>query len=751
MEEPILRVALFTPLRRFFDYLPALSTPESKSNVESSSNSDSNLSFNLSTDSNIGFSNLKPGIRVKVPFGRSQRIGVIVAVVHRSEYDFSKLKRIDEILDETPLFTDSHLKLFNWASQYYHCSLGEVLEAGLPTWLRKGKLLSALNEKPKKLKAGKSLNEKAEATPEETPLTEIAFIETTHTETVITGIEPAGISAKETIEIAHEEARKNKDTIHILNAGQQQAVTRILGALHKYSPFLLEGVTGSGKTEVYMQVIEECLAKGLQTLVLVPEIGLTPQMLARFEKRFSVPIAVLHSSISEKKRATAWLMAKEGLAPIVIGTRSSAFTPLKSPGVFIIDEEHDASFKQQDGFRYSARDLMIMRAHLEKCPIVLGSATPSLESMQNTRTARYTHLHLPLRAGNASLPTIHILDVRHKKLDEGLSSQLIGAMQTHLEQKGQILIFLNRRGFAPALMCFDCGFVAQCKHCDAKLTLHFQSQKLRCHHCEFSCRVYERCPSCEHRNLQPLGVGTERVEAALERHFPDKEILRIDRDSTSRKGTMEQALTRIHNQEAHILLGTQMLAKGHHFPNVTLVGILNIDQALFSNDFRSTERLGQLITQVAGRAGREQRVGQVLLQTCHPEHPLLKTLIENGYKPFAENLLLERRATELPPFSYQALIRSETKNNTDSFNFLKHLKIKAQKLISENNLPLHILGPVSAPLEKKEGRYRFQLLFQAEKRSSLQNLMNDILQFVEMKPPPRSLRWSLDIDPIDMF
>lgn len=743
MGEPlvIIRVALFTPLRRLFDYLPASSALSScasaELNSDSRKDSNANSSLNgsncsnaphssddLNTDLNTGFSNLQPGIRVKIPFGKSQRIGVVVEIAHHSEHDFSKLKRIEEILDEKPLFTDGHLKLFKWASQYYHCSLGEVLEAALPTWLRKGKVLPVLAER-----AHAQVQARAQVQ-------------------VQVQVQEAAEQAQAEVQA---QAGNNKETIHILNTGQQQAVTRIVNSLQNYAPFLLEGVTGSGKTEVYMQVIEKCLEKGLQTLVLVPEIGLTPQMLARFEKRFSVPIAVLHSSISEKKRATAWLMAKEGIAPIVIGTRSSAFTPLKSPGVFIIDEEHDASFKQQDGFRYSARDLMIMRAHLEKCPIVLGSATPSLESIQNTRTARYTHLHLPLRAGNATLPAIHILDVRHKKLDEGLSSQFIAAIKTHLEQKGQILIFLNRRGFAPALMCFDCGFVAQCKHCDAKLTLHFQSQKLRCHHCEFSCNIYERCPSCTQRNLQPLGVGTERVEVALKRHFPDKEILRIDRDSTSRKGKMEEALTRIHNQEAHILLGTQMLAKGHHFPNVTLVGILNIDQALFSNDFRSTERLGQLITQVAGRAGRSDRIGQVLLQTCHPEHPLLKTLIEKGYKHFAENLLLERRATELPPFSYQALIRSETQNNTEAFNFLKHLKIKAQKFISDNNLPLHILGPVNAPMEKKEGRYRFQLLFQAEKRSSLQNLMNDILQFVEVKPPPRSLRWSFDIDPIDMF
>lgn len=691
MAEPIIRVALFTPIRRFFDYLPTQETVQSTLAFESKDISRSK------TLQNSDHFPLHAGLRIKIPFRNSQRIGMIVEIANHSEYNPSKLKRIDEVLDQEPLFSGALLKLFHWASQYYHCSLGEVLEAALPTWLRKGK--PCLNPG--------------------------------------TGINP--------------ECTNSVNTISHLNTEQKQAVDCIVASLQNYKSFLLEGVTGSGKTEVYMQVIEQCLAKKLQALVLVPEIGLTPQMLARFKDRFSVPIAVLHSSISEKKRAEAWVQAKNGTAPIVIGTRSSAFTPLKAPGIFIIDEEHDASFKQQDGFRYSARDLMVMRAYLEQCPIVLGSATPSLESLQNASSGRYNRLLLPHRAGNAQLPTIQILDIRHKKLDEGLSAQFIGVMKKHLEQNGQILLFLNRRGFAPALMCFDCGFIAHCKHCDAKLTLHYQDQKLRCHHCEFNCKLYDRCPSCQHRNLYPLGVGTERVEAVLKRYFPDKEIIRIDRDSTSRKGKMEEALNRIHKQEAQILLGTQMLAKGHHFPNVTLVGILDIDQALFSNDFRSTERLGQLVTQVAGRAGRADRLGQVLLQSAHPEHPLLKTLIEKGYRQFADNLLLERRAASLPPFSYQTLIRSETKKNDQAFNFLKNLKQKAQDTIQKNNLSIHILGPVTAPMEKKDGKYRSQLLLQSNKRNSLQILMRDIIDFAEANAPSRSVRWSLDVDPIDMF
>lgn len=704
---PILRVALFTPIRRLFDYLP----PKA-----------------ISGESCQDLNHLKPGIRLKVPFGNSQRIAILVELANHSEYNPAKLKNVLEILDEEPLFSPVLLKLFHWAHQYYHCGLGEVMEAAVPSWLRKGKLQSDLNKPPKKQSKQSKKNSKES--------------------------EDAQSLQEDSLQ-THPVQKEIKKTeampVLSLNPEQLEAVKQISASLQQYKPFVLEGVTGSGKTEVYMQAIEHCLAKKLQVLVLVPEIGLTPQMLSRFESRFSVPIAVLHSSISEKKRAEAWFMAKEGLAPIVIGTRSSAFTPLKTPGLFIIDEEHDASFKQQDGFRYSARDLLIMRAHLEQCPIVLGSATPSLETIQNVRLGRYSRIGLSARAGNAQLPQIHILDIRHKKIDEGLSAQFIAMMKTHLEQKGQVLLFLNRRGFAPSFMCFDCGFIAECKRCDAKLTLHFASQKLRCHHCEFTRKVYERCPSCQHRNLHPLGVGTERVEAALKRYFPDKTIIRIDRDSTSRKGKMQEALARIHNQEAEILLGTQMLAKGHHFPNVTLVGILDIDQALFSNDFRSTERLGQLITQVAGRAGRAERAGQVLLQSCHPEHPLLKILIEKGYSQFAEHLLLERRATALPPFSYQALIRSETKKNTESLQFLKRLKHKVEEHMNHHAMSLQILGPVVAPMEKKDGKYRAQLLLQSEKRSTLQALMKELLDFVEITPPARSLRWSFDIDPIDMF
>lgn len=664
----ILSVALNTPLRHSFDYFPPLE------------HSETHL--------------LQPGVRIRVPLGKSERIGIIDAVKTNSDYDHQKIKSAFEVLDETPLFSELDLKLLRWTAQYYQVALGEVFDVALPSWLKKGKLL--FTPPPPLPPAEKTF---------EAPL--------------------------------------------LLNSEQQQAVHAILADLKKFQVFLLEGITGSGKTEVYLEVIEACLKQQIQALILVPEIGLTPQMLSRLEARFSVPIAVLHSSLSEKKRFIAWQMARTGVAPIVIGTRSAAFTPLKTPGVFIIDEEHDASFKQQENLRYSARDLLIMRAHLEGCPIVLGTATPSLETLHNVQTGRYQRLRLPTRAGKAKPPKIHILDIRHRKLDEGLSSHLIQSMRDHLAHQGQVLLFLNRRGYAPVLMCFDCGWVAECKQCSARLTVHYQTRKLRCHHCEFSMPLLANCPSCQTKNLNSLGIGTERVEAALKAHFPDREIIRIDRDTTRKKQSLETAINRIHNEEAHILLGTQMIAKGHHFPNITLVGIIDVDSALFSTDFRSTERLGQLITQVAGRAGRAERLGEVILQSCHPEHPLIKLLIEKGYPTFAEKILIERESANLPPFSYQALLRADAKVLESTLHFLTKVKEAVQcDPLAEK---VQILGPIVCPMERKGGKHRAQLLLQSANRTLLQKVLRELLLKIEKLSYKKSLRWFLDIDPTDLL
>ncbi len=651
----------------------------------------------------------RPGMRVLVPFGNhnQKKIGVIVSISEESDYPIEKLKQAYAYLDKEPLFSLTLLDLILWASRYYQCPLGEVFEAALPNRLRK-------NAKEKPLKKPVKLNA-LELNP--------TFLEKKE----ITTIEPPKFT---------------------LNSAQREAVTAVQNSFGKFKTFVLDGVTGSGKTEVYLQIAARLVETGQQALVLVPEIGLTPQLVKRFEERFSVPIAVLNSSLSEKKRFEAWENARTGIAPIVIGTRLAAFVPLKSPGVFIIDEEHDSSFKQQDGFRYHARDLLIMRASLEKCPILLGSATPSLETLHNIHLGRFQHLKLPLRAGNASVPVLQVLDIRHKKLEAGMSAQLIVKMREHLTEKGQILLFLNRRGFAPQLMCFSCGWVAQCKNCDARMTLHYKLQQLHCHHCETVIPLYPECPSCNYKDLKPIGVGTERLETALQKHFPNETIIRIDRDTTRKKDSFKETIDCIRNNEASILLGTQMIAKGHHFPNVTLVAILDIDQALFSIDFRSLEKMGQLITQVAGRSGRAERKGQVILQTCHPENPLLKKVLEEGYLSFANALLQERRATRLPPYSYQVLMRSEANTLDRALNFLSSIK---QQYFQSTTTKFKLLGPIPAPMERRLGKYRAQLLFQAPERNFIQKWLQHIVPQIEAEAQTKRIRWSLDVDPIDMY
>lgn len=676
-DKNILRVAINSPLRILFDYL----IPDT-----------------------INKSSILPGSRVRVPFGKSTRIGVITEIVNHSDCPEDKLKPIYEILDEDPLFSGSILKLIHWAAAYYHCPIGEVFERAMPLWLRKGKIFAA----PK--------------------------------------IEKLSLETSETHILERKLTFLKCPSPLILNDEQMIVMNTLSNHLGQFSSFLLEGVTGSGKTEIYMRTIEQVLEKNQQALVLVPEIGLTPQMFKRLEERFNVPIAMLHSSVSPKKRFLAWQMAKTGEAPIIIGTRSAIFTPLKTPGVFILDEEHDSSFKQQNGFRYNARDLLMLRAKYENCPAILGTATPSLETLQNVRVGRYQELKLTQRAGFSKPPEIQILDIRHKKLEEGLSSQLIQMIHEHLENKSQVLLFLNRRGFAPVLMCFDCGEVFICKHCDAHVTLHYSAKKLICHHCETQYSVPETCSKCQSLNLKPLGVGTERLEKVLCQHFPNHNVMRMDRDTTRKKDSLQNTVDAVSKGEAHILIGTQMIAKGHHFPNVTLVAILDIDNALFSSDFRSLEHLGQLLTQVAGRSGREERLGKCVLQTCHPDHPLLRTLLEKGYRYFAEQLLMEREATELPPFSYQALIRVEAKTNIIAFGFLK--KLKQYALAQKSFQNVSIQGPIAAVLERRAGRFHAQLLLQAKQRTKLQALIKLLIAYAEQHPQSQ-LKWFVDIDPLD--
>jgi primosomal protein N' (replication factor Y) len=559
---------------------------------------------------------------------------------------------------------------------------------------------------------------------------------------------------KQLLEIVRPDSRVNtalsviRDEALQCNPQQQAAIDAVCDCLGRFGVFLLEGVTGSGKTEVYMQIIRSVLERGRQVLVLLPEITLTPQLEERFRQRFSVSIVVSHSKLTDRQRQIAWLKMQQGECSILLGTRSALFTPLKNPGLIILDEEHDASFKQQEGFRFSARDVAVVRGKMLNIPVLLGSATPSLESLHNVDQQRYRLLHLPERAGNAIEPVLQLLDIRNKKMLEGISEALITEIKKTLAKNEQVLLFLNRRGFAPTLICHGCGWVARCRRCDANLVIHRDEGLLRCHHCGQEQRLIKQCPACKTGELTPLGLGTERVEKVLAELFADKTIVRLDRDSTQRKGSLESYLKQISQGEVDIILGTQMLAKGHHFPNVTLVAILDVDSGLFSIDFHAAEKLAQMIVQVSGRAGRAEKPGKVIMQTRQPDHPLLTTLIRSGYKSFARTALAERKEASLPPYSYQALLRVQAVDVQMPQIFLHAVVELAEKL---NKGHTRILGPVAAPMARRAGLYRYQLLFQSVKRPELHALLDVLMPELEKLKQAKKVRWSLDVDPVDLY
>ncbi|MCW8841770.1 MAG: primosomal protein N' [Gammaproteobacteria bacterium] len=734
MSGPILRIAIPSPLRRLFDYLPPLRAE-------------------------AGFI---PGQRFLVPFGRSRQVGILVAIADHSEVPADKLRPALKALDREPLFDPTLMALLRWACDYYHHPPGEVFTTALPVALRQQREAGARGIEHWRLSAtGRALSrEEFRRAPKQLALFHLL-------EEYPQGVSAARLDAefeswrpvikrlreKGWVEVEErpclpEPAAQPADTAPPLNPTQQQAVTAIGEHLHEFQALLIEGVTGSGKTEVYLQAIDKVLAAGCQVLVLVPEIGLTPQLLERFRHRFSLPIALLHSGLNDSERLCAWSMAREGLAPIVIGTRSAVFTPMPKLGLIIVDEEHDASFKQQEGFRYSGRDVAVVRARRHNIPIVLGSATPSLESLHNALAGRYRHLALPERAGTAVHPAIHLLDVRQQPMEEGLSAPLLKTMQRHLDAGGQVLLFLNRRGYAPTLLCHDCGSVSHCLRCDAHMTYYARSGRMRCHHCGAERPVPPQCPDCGSLDLRPVGQGTERIEQALNKLFPQTGVVRIDRDSTRRKGALDALLAEVHSGEGRILIGTQMLAKGHHFPNVTLVGILDADQGLFSVDFRAGERMAQLIVQVAGRAGRADKPGTVLIQTHVPDHPLLRLLVEQDYAHFARAALEERRAAQMPPFSHLALLRAEAVDKQAPLTFLEEARQLAEQLPHEG---IWLLGPVPAPMERRAGRNRAQLLLQADDRRTLHTLLNAWAPQLEGVKSGRKVRWSLDVDPGELF
>jgi len=737
---PILRLALPSPLRSLFDYRPPTGVP---------------------------YSALQPGVRLRVPFGRREVVGVLIEVASHSEVPQAKLKPALELLDSTPPLPPALFKLCLWTAQYYQHSLGDTFSWALPVLLRQGEPAEARQERFWHAVAGARPDDPrlSRAPRQRDALKTIAQHPKGVAHSLLSQLQLSKDSLDQLLQkgLLHIETRRIHQTQQHqgswllqpelpLNQEQRAAFEAIRAGLGDFQAFLLAGVTGSGKTEVYLQLIHQMLKAGKQSLVLIPEINLGPQTLARFEKRFNARIALLHSSINDRERLDAWLAARDGEADIIIGTRSALFTPMKNPGLIILDEEHDASYKQQEGLRYHARDLAIVRARQENLPVVLGSATPSLESLHNAHIGRYALLRLTQRAGGAQAPRFLRLDVKSRPLDSGISGPLQQAMAQTLAAGQQVLVFLNRRGFAPSLLCHDCGWLSQCPRCDARMTLHQRHNELRCHHCGHAERPPLNCPQCNKVDLRPVGAGTERAEERLGILFPDVPVLRIDRDSTSRKGSMEQLLGVINRGEPCLLVGTQMLAKGHHFPRVTLVAILDADGGLFSADFRASERMAQLIVQVAGRAGRAEELGKVIIQTHLADHPLLVQLTEQGYFAFAEQALSERRAAGLPPFSHLALLRAEAQKPGQAEDFLDQACSQAEQLLTELGLTgIELLGPVPAPMERRAGRYRAQLLLQGSARAPLHRLMNAWLPRVEQLPGSRAVRWSLDIDPIDLF
>lgn len=733
--ELIFRVAIALPVYRLFDYL----APEN-SQAES----------------------VKPGVRLEVPFGKGKKIAFLVEIAEYSEFDSGKLKRIERILDDWPLLSAKDLKLLHWASGYYHHPLGEVISAAFPVGLRQGKPASLQKEKRYTLTAlGKTMNaEQLKRSPlQKNVLEKLQSPGFSLSEAELSAWPKNFRSAlkqlldKQLVQVDAMIAGATKSKAFVkqaalqCNSQQQLAIAAVCAGLGQFGVFLLEGVTGSGKTEVYMQIIHSVLERGQQVLVLLPEITLTPQLEERFRQRFAVTLAVSHSKLTDVQRQSAWLKMQQGTCSIMLGTRSALFTPFKNPGLIILDEEHDASFKQQEGFRFSARDVAVMRGKLLNIPVILGSATPALESLYNLENKRYRLLQLPERAGNAMAPTLELLDIRNKKMQEGISELLIDEIKHTLTKQEQVLLFLNRRGFAPTLICHGCGWVARCQRCDANLVIHYDESLLRCHHCGKEQRLLNQCPACKTGVLMPLGLGTERVEKMLVELFADNVIVRLDRDSTQRKGSLENYLQQINQGQVDIILGTQMLAKGHHFPNVTLVAMVDVDSGLFSIDFHAAEKLAQLIVQVSGRAGRAEKPGKVILQTRRPEHPLLTTLIKQGYNSFAQRALAERKEAGLPPFSYQALLRAQAVDEQVPPLFLRAVGQLAREIHKGHT---QILGPVAAPMARRAGLYRFQLLFQSTKRQELHALLDLLIPKIDQLKQAKKVRWSLDVDPLDL-
>jgi primosomal protein N' (replication factor Y) len=737
----VLRVAIDAPLRSPFDYLPP---------------------------PGIAPDAVPLGVRVRVPIGRREAIGVVVDRADQASVSAAALKSVHQVLDVTPVLDSAVMHLLRWTADYYHHPLGEVIASALPKALREGAPATAQLECWRATAAGRdalAIAAARRAPKQRVLLALLALNPDGLTAAAMTAQLPGWRDAAralrergwiERLEIAAaavaasarpsgSHAPASNSDAPALSAAQAAAVAQIDTSAGQYAAWVLQGATGSGKTEVYLQCAARTLAHGGSVLVLVPEIGLTPQLVQRFRARLAVDIAVLHSGLSDAERLAAWRAAHSGQARAVLGTRSAVFAPVPQLGLIVVDEEHDSSYKQHDGgCRYSARDLAVVRAQQSGVPVVLGSATPALETLQNLISGRYRGLALPRREDQALAPRLALIDLRAHTVRHGLSTPVIDAMGRHLSASGQVLVFINRRGYAPTLLCTACGWIAPCHACDARLTVHRASGQLRCHHCGAMEALPERCLRCGF-TVKPVGQGTERVEETLRELFPDEALIRLDRDSASRPDQLDAIIGSVLSGAARILVGTQMVTKGHHFPGISLVVVLNADQGLFSTDFRAAERLAQTIVQVAGRAGRERNRGEVLIQTQYPEHPLLRSLLSGGYEGFAASALVERQAAQWPPFGRLAVLRASTRSSDGALAFLA-----AARQLSPAAGDVRLLGPVAAAMARRADRYHAQLLIESAERGPLHRFIDEWLPQVERLARAQHVRYALDVDPIDI-
>ncbi len=697
---------------------------------------------------------VKPGQRVIVQFGRRQMVGVVMECVDTTDVLPDRIKKVVQVLHDSAPLSARLLELLKFCSDYYHYPIGPTVLSALPTRLRSDKPVTGKHVLHYRLGSGaidliprrKAVARRIVEMLAEQPCSLVQ----------LKALSPsAGAQLKwlkqegwvEQFEIPsalqHHTAQHVFANAHELTFEQQQAVDAVTQSAG-FNCFLLHGITGSGKTEVYVHLMHHILKLSGQILLLVPEINLTPQLEGYFHSRFpDASLVSLHSGLSENARLQNWQRAQSGCAQIVLGTRLSVFAELPKLALIIVDEEHDGSFKQQDGLRYSARDVAIFRANQSGVPIVLGSATPSLESYHNAKSGRYKLLKLSGRAqADARLPTVGCINVNQTVMTEGISEKLLREIDLRISRGEQSLLFINRRGYAPVLMCTECGWLSDCKNCAGKMVLHLKDRKLRCHHCGYQLKMPIACPGCGHAELHPVGSGTQRVESILQTRFPDARILRVDRDSTRNKRAWQKMREQIHANEVDILVGTQMLAKGHDFPALTLVGVLGADSALYSADFRAAEKLFAQLMQVSGRAGRADKPGEVLIQTAFPDHPLFRCLQSHDFDEWASMLLAERKSAGFPPFVFQAMLRAEGMNESEVYAYLNKARTAAMEL--KHNV--EVFGVVPASLARRANHIRAQLLIQASTRKTLQQFLR-AWRLDEI--PAHKLHCSLDIDPLE--